>query len=477
MTILELIERIKKIISNLTDFRCELQINTNFFNTNFNNESERNIALNEIKKDFKMLYIITENNFGKIFNSINKNNIIIYYKDIILTKINKYKANSNWILFLPITNDCEFTEKIEGITLDDLTDLTKAIKEKLTQKDTNITEALENIYEENTEKNKERIGLNIQRLNEDNNFFKNEIKRYEQLIENNNKKIELNIEDINKIDNKKNNFKKQVEDIKNHPKVTDIYIDNIDGSLVIKTTELRMTNNDIEDDIRLLGEMEICIRLTDFDIKLYNLTNKRHNYWGYEGNHPHVSTNGVPCLGNSAEMIVQAQDENDYYLAFLICLSYLETYDYTDCAGAYYVSWDRIDEEGNILEEGHLPGDYYTCTVCGEEIEEEDAYYCDYCENYVCEEHSYYLEKYDCTVCTECLDEYFIYCDFCNEYVKPEDAETLNGEMICDECVEEIATRCECCGELVLKEDAIEYDYKILCKDCYEELTEENEEV
>lgn len=389
-----------------------------------------------------------------------------------LLKTNMYSTHSNWIYTIESNDEWDREEIIK--TKKEINDKIKEIDKKckieeiedvLKQKKNKINENKINKYKKEIE-NKEK-----------------EIKIYETHIEAEKIEIERYEKEIRKIKEENNvNYKEQIEMIKNNKKVENVYYEPIENKLVIDTVELRMTNEDIKDDIRALGKMRIKIDIGDFSTKMFNLTNKRTNYWGEQGNHPHVNSSGNACLGNSDYMLAQAKEENNFYITFLICLGYLETYDYLDCAGAYYVSWDKIDKDGYIIEEGHLPYDVYECAVCGAIIDEDDAYYCPQCGEYVCDEHTYYIESDDAYVCQNCIDLYYSKCDCCGEYERTEyTTELENGDIYCSNCAEEYLGTCEHCGALVNASDLIEVtknemETMLICEACYNQIMEQEEE-
>ena len=136
-----------------------------------------------------------------------------------------------------------------------------------------------------------------------------------------------------------------------------------------------------KNDRRFLGKMKIVLDVNNYDVKMYNETECRKGYWGDGCNHPHVSECGEPCLGNSGDMLAECKLNNDLYIAFLTILGFLQQFDTDDIAGEYYVCWDKVDEEGNVVEKGLEDKYYGTCCVCGDGIYEEDYYTCDECND------------------------------------------------------------------------------------------------
>ena len=389
-----------------------------------------------------------------------------------LLKTNMYSTHSNWIYAIESNDEWNGEEIVK--TKIEINHKIEEVGKKYK------IEEIENVLEQKKNKTNENKTNKYKREIEQK---EKEIEIYETHIEAVKIEIERYEKEIEKIKEENNvNYKEQIEMIKNNKKVENVYYEPIENKLVIDTVELRMTNEDIKDDIRALGKMRIKIDIGDFTATMFNLTNKRINYWGERGNHPHVSSSGNACLGNSDYMFAQAKEENNFYITFLICLGYLETYDYLDCAGAYYVSWDKIDKDGNIIEEGHLPYDVYECTVCGELVDEDDAYYCHQCGEYACGDHIYYIESENDYVCQNCIDLYYSKCDCCDEYERTEyTTELENGDIYCSACAEEYLGTCENCGALVNTSNLIEVtknemETMFVCEACYNQIMEQEEE-
>ena len=244
------------------------------------------------------------------------------------------------------------------------------------------------------------------------------------------------------------NIEQQLEAIKNNTYVEKVEFKKLTQKLRIITKDIYMTSPEIEDDIRYLGKMQIDINLNNYEVRFINLNNTRYNYWGEDGHHPHVSNTGGACLGNLSETLAMANEENNLYIAVLQCIGFLQTYDPSDCAGAYYRAWDRVDEEGNIIEEGNM--DIYKCDVCGERYEDEDEmYYCEHCGKRICPNCEQWIEGYEYSICPDCFDEFYVECEECGSYVLRNDAEQdSNGDWYCNECADECLAECAKCGNV-----------------------------
>lgn len=149
-------------------------------------------------------------------------------------------------------------------------------------------------------------------------------------------------------------IQEQIGNILHHKKVACFIQDP--NYLVVKTVPLYMYEP-IRKQRFYLGVMLIKIPLTkDYDIKFDNLDNKRNGYWECSP-HPHCASDGYACFGNVDAQLAQYQADGEYYGMFLTLLSYLETANIEDCAGASIVAWDMVNEEGNIIEKGHYSED------------------------------------------------------------------------------------------------------------------------
>ena len=244
------------------------------------------------------------------------------------------------------------------------------------------------------------------------------------------------------------NIEQQLEAIKNNTYVEKVEFKELIQRLRITTKDIYMTSPEIEGDIRYLGKMQIDINLDNYAVKFINLNNTRYNYWGEDGHHPHVSDTGSPCLGNLSDILAIANEENDLYIAVLQCIGFLQTYDPSDCAGAYYRAWDRVDEDGNVIEEGSMG--IYRCDMCGEAYEDEDELYtCQHCGKRICQDCETYIERYEYSVCPDCFDELYVECEECGDYILRNDAQQdSNGDWYCDNCAEECLEECANCGNV-----------------------------
>lgn len=217
----------------------------------------------------------------------------------------------------------------------------------------------------------------------------------------------------------------EIEKIKKHPLCTDISITN--GNISVNTSKLVMYEP-INKKYYLLGEMTFSIPFKfQRDINIININNKRRSYWGDKCQHPHISDMGTACFGNADAQLAQFLSQRLYYAVFITLINFCQTCDIHDCAGAYVISWDLCDENGNIIEQEEK--DISRCAVCRERIPENEL------------------------------------------------RETENGEFVCRDCAENYYVECDCCETLVHEDDAFCEDNEVHCRDChraYEEMLEED---
>lgn len=309
-----------------------------------------------------------------------------------------------------------------------------------------------------------------------------EITKYVRYIEDYKKELEKykrTLEALKKETNIKDKIEKEIKCIKEHELVKDVLYKPIKGELIIYTKELYMQHPKDKDDRRFLGEMKIELNVNNYSVRLFNETECRKGYWGDCGNHPHVSDGGEPCLGNSSEMLAECKITNDLYIAFLTILGFLQTFDVEDIAGEYYVCWDKVDENGNVIEKGQEDKYVATCCVCGEGIYEEDSYYaCDECGGTMCSMHEHWVD--DTSLCENCYDKLTEECTICGEVHLRDNMLYVDGKWVCDDCQDEYVISCVMCGEEHLMENMVEDEDKgeYYCEECWNEHQKgENEDV
>ena len=331
--------------------------------------------------------------------------------------------------------------------------LRKKIRDEIEKKNTSLTEN-KDIIEEIKNANKIKQEKILKEKQEEYENQKAEVEYLEAKINKAKKILETKRNNLEKAAKETDikNIEQQLEAIKNNIYVEKVEFKKLIQKLRITTKDIYMTSPEIEDDIRYLGKMQIDISLDNYLIRFANLNNTRYNYWGEDGPHPHVSNAGNACLGNLSDTLAIASEENNLYIAVLQCIGFLQTYDPSDCAGAYYRAWDRVDEDGNIIEEGNM--NIYTCDECGANCDEDEIYICEHCGRRVCPDCERYVERYGYSVCPNCLDELYVECTECGDYVLCDDAtQDSNGDWYCEECAEECLAECAKCGVFYNREN------------------------
>ena len=109
--------------------------------------------------------------------------------------------------------------------------------------------------------------------------------------------------------------------------------------------------------------------------------------------HPHVNSQGVPCLGNIKTGVVKFLTELEFVPLTVLLMEYLQIANDTD----WYIDpmkWPLVGVEEAVKIEGAVP----VATVVDEEPEEEDEqHYCPGCG-------AYYDDDYWCDECGHCND-------------------------------------------------------------------------
>ena len=336
-----------------------------------------------------------------------------------------------------------------------------------------IAKAMEEERVKANQKEKESAERRIREANR-------EITKYERYIEDYKKELEKckrTLEALKKETNIKDKIEKEIKCIKEHELVKDVFYKPIKGELIIYTKELYMQHPKDKDDRRFLGEMKIKLNVNNYSVRLFNETECRKGYWGDCGNHPHVSDEGEPCLGNSGDMLAECKLNNDLYIAFLTILGFLQQFDPMDAAGEYYVCWDKVDKNGNVIEKGQEDKYIARCCVCEEGIGEEDSYYtCDECGGTMCDMHEYWVDE--TSLCENCYNKLTEECTICGEVHLRDNMLYVDEQWVCEDCQDGYVTYCEKCGEEHLIDNMTEDEDTggWYCEACWKEHEKEKEE-
>ena len=385
-------------------------------------------------------FVILKRHVELLPNVINKCVLTIDFEEIGTLYRIENTRDTSWVY----ASKLEENERYQTVD-----NLRKRIESEIEKKNISLTEN-EDIIEEIKKVNKtkqEKILKEKQQEYENQKaeveYLEIRISKAKEILEAKKDNLEKTVEEVDV-----KNIEQQLEAIKNNTYVEKVEFKELTQKLRITTKDIYMTSPEIEDDIRYLGKMQIDINLNNYVVRFTNLNNTRYNYWGENGHHPHVSNTGSACLGNLSETLAIANEENNLYIAVLQCIGFLQTYDPSDCAGEYYRAWDKVDEEGNIIEEGNM--DIYECDVCGERYSnEDDLYTCEHCGRRMCGGCEVYVERYNYSVCPDCFDEYYVDCEECGDPVlRNETEQDSNGNWYCEPCAEDCLVECAKCGNI-----------------------------
>lgn len=157
---------------------------------------------------------------------------------------------------------------------------------------------------------------------------------------------------------------KELDLLIKNDKITDVIIEGSD--IVVHTIPLYM--RDLNDSRYFLGECSFRIDIFNTNISFDN-NNRRHGYWDDNDVHPHISSSGEACWGSIDTTIVELCSCNQIYALSMMCINFLEQANNDDPAGEFVISWDKVDEYGNIIAYG---GSYGL----------PNHQFCDHCENW-----------------------------------------------------------------------------------------------
>lgn len=369
--------------------------------------------------------------------------------------IKKYGVNTQWFLFVD-PNIMYY----ESVTIKKL----EEIEEKYIE--TSNIEDISKAFEEHTINN---LANKIQEQKERYEAIKRELNMYVARVEEWNEKSKNCLKKIKELSEQEINTKsleKEIENIANHKLVARVTYNNLTNQLKIRTETIYMSHP-YEDDRRLLGKMEIKIKLDNYNVNFFNLGNRRKSYWGDNCNHPHVGQDGYACLGNLDGMLIECKETNNLYAAFLLAVNFLQTFEPDDPAGEYYVCWDKVDENGEIIEEGQCDKYDYYCEDCGRGMWDDEQYYCEECQRYFCEDCIKYVD--DVYLCISCTEEVATMCSNCGDLHYNEEMRIdYRGERVCERCIDDNYVNCVDCDEYVHEDlavwDAVDEVYR--CPNC-----------
>ena len=260
-------------------------------------------------------------------------------------------------------------------------------------------------------------------------------------------------------------------------RVKSVTIDTDDREVVITTDSIYVVNSNKR---HYIGEFKIYINPVSTRVRFENLNNCRRSYWGPRCHHPHVDQSGSACWGNVSHAIVEYIKQNEYQALASLLIGFLESVNTQDPAGKNITSWDVVNLAGKVIQTGydyrnppadttvytcyecgdsysrdnlamtkgdmhicrHCADKYFTCPVCGDIHDKDDAEHCDRCNALICEDCA---DDHDiCPSCIEAervmesLEEGQSICPFCNEVVNDDELLTCEtcGEQGCSTCIQ-----------------------------------------
>lgn len=219
------------------------------------------------------------------------------------------------------------------------------------------------------------------------------------------------------IDSIQQDFIKDLDLIIKHNKVEDLNIK--DNKFIVHTIPLYMYTE--KGERFYAGRYKIEINMYNSDVHIFG-DNPRQSYWTTKDPHPHVSGHdGTPCFGNVSSTVAELCSQMQIYALTMVCIDFLESVNTADIAGNNVYNWDKVDDEGNIInEDSSYQNDdeeenLSQCENCGEWVHPDTirlAY-----NNIEHDEDGYYAADEIC-VCADCLENKFYYDEDVNEYVR-----------------------------------------------------------
>ena len=211
-------------------------------------------------------------------------------------------------------------------------------KDRLTKR---FTDRIKDAQTRNMRADKERM----ERMQHEIENYQREMKnRYDNVIRLR-AQVELAEKQLKDVDEK---LIKELDNIVAHEKIKDMHIK--DGKFIVYT-ELMHFYHDQNGDKYRLGNMRIEIDPANTSIRFFS-DNNRRGYWR-DSPHPHVNSEGSACLGNVGGTIAELSSQMEIYALVMVGIDFLENINTSDPAGRSYSAWDKVDEEGNVIEEGH----------------------------------------------------------------------------------------------------------------------------
>ena len=137
---------------------------------------------------------------------------------------------------------------------------------------------------------------------------------------------------------------KEMNDIAEHPRVTDL---RIEGDFVTASIK-DVIATDKKDRQFYIGNFQVKINTSNSEVKFFG-DNPRRSHWTAQDPHPHVNgRTGQACLGNVSATIAELCSQNELYALVMVCIDFLESANIDDPAGKHVNNWDKMNEDGSI---------------------------------------------------------------------------------------------------------------------------------
>lgn len=381
------------------------------------------------------------------------------------------KGHGDWVFnaqYFEVIKEEEKEKEIPNVS--NVSEIAKQLERlKATDTEREISNLRDNIrsYEKSVEDGRRHMDKYYQRIRE----AMLEIKRLEQVNE-------------DKVD-----FSSEVENILNHKYV--------EGMIVTGSKSFNIYTDYIdiydEEGNRFRGnKYRLEFDFNNMECRIYGIEDDlcRKSYWTNHDPHPHVSgNNGRACWGDAGSMLSMNMNEFELYASFIVVLNFLQQVNTSDPAGAYICNWDCIDDDNNDIENPYEDVNFAKCTVCDEDLSENEAVFCDECGDYCCDLHSYWIEDIQGYVCESCYDNYYGKCAHCEERFHEENLTEIHGDTYCESCRDELFIQCDNCEEYEPNDRVFccegcgrnfcldcEEEQDGLCSECYEEREEEEDD-
>ena len=215
-------------------------------------------------------------------------------------------------------------------------------------------------------------------------------------------------------------IKGEMQELLGYDSLADI---EIEGSTVKFYTNV-LSIKESEGRIRPLGRFMVQLNMEDSEIRFFNLENRinRSRWRGEPSPHPHVGTDGRPCLGNLSTVLPELVASYDMLSIWQVVLSFLQSYNAKDSWGKRVKYWDRFEADGVTpcpieeicaccCAEINIPPDYDPVNT---DYDDRPYHTCDGCGVIVCPDCIRYNEHDDAYYCTSC--HYETYCDVCDTH-------------------------------------------------------------